>query len=46
VGYEGQFVSSEFATDFSKEIEKYLKNETSSDLSLRIHFVVILRFPL
>jgi hypothetical protein len=29
VGYEGQFVGSEFATDFSKEIEKYLKKEAS-----------------
>jgi hypothetical protein len=57
VGYEGEFVGSEFitknhkgATDFSKEIEKYLKKKLqmvlSSDLSLRIHFVVILRFPL
>jgi hypothetical protein len=50
VGYEGEFVGSEFATDFSKEIEKYLKKKLhmmlSSDLSLRIHFVVILRFAL
>ena len=29
MGYEGQFVGSEFATDFSKEIEKYLKKEAS-----------------
>ena len=29
MGYEGEFVGYEFTTDFSKEIEKYVKKEAS-----------------